>query len=596
MQAEFVLDGHLEAEVASLPLADSESHGGMDEIPLLKEIQDVLSPDDEIQDVLVPQPEKTEPGSASEVVVTAKDPKEANTVKSGPVPATGQLPSLAQLGEAMRHSQKPTEATRPTQPAKLLLPQEARVSRPAARGNAGVLPLAELGEKPSGLQERQLVDSHEAGDSQLVDGCDGQPVSRMAATGNSMTTELDRCASNQGGNAACAPQASLSATRVLTQASNQVENDRQLRTLDSTQAQQRAQQAKNSYLVQAKQASSSGMFAKTLGVFTDMVGLTTNAAASDEERVTEIVVGETLPIHMTESQAREMRCKLSTADPTLDPFYVNAFHQYIAGCPLAEMRSKGCTMKHLVGIGVCYDDWTYKSGFGLREVAMLDGDWAHVVAMGFVPQHITERERNGPTLLRDPPFSVQWDDLEYDIGLTVDEAVFVYGFTSADFAIFGENLNDLIRRGFGPQHVDAMGEPKSNFEMILKATHEDLRILFPNQSKLDSHFRATGANGNDASRTFSKLTHVSAPLPPSNLLHERGTDAIDGVSLRGNGSNDPSHAVGNSASSGKAASAGLPTTYKEQRAYMKIHQATPGNMPNNTTAASGSKYRTSFTF
>ena len=39
--------------------------------------------------------------------------------------------------------------------------------------------------------------------------------------------------------------------------------------------------------------------------------------------------------------------------------------------------------------------------------------------------------------------------LEWSLGLTVDEAVGTIQLTTADFAVFGETISTLIRKGFG---------------------------------------------------------------------------------------------------------------------------------------------------
>ena len=393
-------------------------------------------------------------------------------------------------------------------PAPQAKPQvRAQVKRPVIKCTTdqrpvSLKPAAVETNKPQGAASEQSAPVESRSNHELV--------------GTSMTTELSQFPDAGGVETLVV---STSSNRVLTRSTNHAENDRQLKQLDETYQRQKSQHQRNSYMMQAEEESG-GVFSKTLSVFTDMVGLTHKAAEQHKE--TSIVVGETLPINMNANQAREMRCKLSMADPTLDPFYIRAFQQYVAGCQLAEMRSQGCTMKHLVGIGICYDDWTSKAGYGLREVAFMDGNWSHVVAMGFTPDHIKERDRNGPTLLRDPPFSVTWEDLEYDIGLTVDEAVFVHGFTTADFAIFGETLTELVRRGFNSKHVEAMGEPRTNFELTLNATAEDLRMIFPGRGGVQGSSSSTTNTPANSGRSFSKLTHLSTPTTHSIVPHERG--------------------------------------------------------------------------
>lgn len=213
------------------------------------------------------------------------------------------------------------------------------------------------------------------------------------------------------------------------------------------------------------------------------------------------------------------------------------------------MKSSGCTMRHLLLTGVDYNEWNAK-GFGLREVAYMDGDWTDVVNMGFTPKHIMVRQRNGPTILRAAPFEVDWDTLEQDLGLTLDEAVFDHHFSTADFQMFGETLADLCgKRGFTREHAEAMGEPPTNFQLALSATETDLRIFFPEHQVV--HRSAAPQHG-ASSRPFSKLNHLSATTSQPLVPHERGTDALVGANLK----------------SGQTALG----TQKEQRAYSKINQ------------------------
>ena len=100
-----------------------------------------------------------------------------------------------------------------------------------------------------------------------------------------------------------------------------------------------------------------------------------------------------------------------------------------------------------------------------------------MVAMGFTPSHLKQRDRHGPVILKDPPFNVRWRQLAADIGLTVDEAVFDVGFTTCDFEMFGETLQSLMQRGFGREHRKSMKESDDNFAYSLAATREELIAL-----------------------------------------------------------------------------------------------------------------------
>lgn len=276
-----------------------------------------------------------------------------------------------------------------------------------------------------------------------------------------------------------APHARLLSTKVddrgtsmITATSSPVEGDRQIMLLrDMVPGKQRHRSKKPS-------AVDSLVGDSMVRSFTDMVGITT-----DTQRACAVVVGETNPVNMTAFECRKMRVQLSMDDPSISQVYRSAHRRYVSGCSLADMRSHGCTMRHLVGIGVSYDEWTQQCGYGLKEVAFMGGSWNDVVDMGFSPQHISDRDKNGAVLLRDSPFGVTWDDIEHDVGITVDEAVFEAGFNTSDFAMLGESLRDMILRGFGPLHAERMGEPASNFEYTLGASASDLNTVFPCKTK-----------------------------------------------------------------------------------------------------------------
>jgi hypothetical protein len=69
--------------------------------------------------------------------------------------------------------------------------------------------------------------------------------------------------------------------------------------------------------------------------------------------------------------------------------------------------------------------------------------------------------------------------MSYPLGLTIDEAVFTLGFTAADFAVLGETVTTMRRRGFDHSHVQQMQEPVFNFESALRATQAELETLSP---------------------------------------------------------------------------------------------------------------------
>ena len=146
----------------------------------------------------------------------------------------------------------------------------------------------------------------------------------------------------------------------------------------------------------------------------------------------------------------------------------------------------------------------------------MGGGWQHAVAMGFLPIHMNLRDRNSPSHLVDAPFAVRWLELERDLGITIDEAVFDVGLTSADFAILGETLESLLHRGFGPHHVQHMAEPKSNFEYTLGATSGQLRALVSKPETLytDSGRTAVSDTGRTAVSDTGRTNRFSLPENP----------------------------------------------------------------------------------
>ena len=285
-----------------------------------------------------------------------------------------------------------------------------------------------------------------------------------------------------------------------------LENDRQILLLDASaiRVQDRCRQNRQNRLSvdQPTDAFGTGLVRS----FTDMVGLTVsgpNVLDQEERRV-------------DQREGRYMRVQMSLQDPTIDKLLQRAHEMYVSGCPLAEIRTQGCEMKHLVRIGINYDDWTHKCGYGLREVAFMGGGWQHAVAMGFLPIHMNLRDRNSPSHLVDAPFAVRWLELERDLGITIDEAVFDVGLTSADFAILGETLESLLHRGFGPHHVQHMAEPKSNFEYTLGATSGQLRALVSKPETLytDSGRTAVSDTGRTAVSDTGRTNRFSLPENP----------------------------------------------------------------------------------
>ena len=217
-----------------------------------------------------------------------------------------------------------------------------------------------------------------------------------------------------------------------------------------------------------------------------------------------------------ESARRELRIRLSMDDPTIDECHRKAHQMFVAGSTLTDMRANGITIKHFIEIGIKFADWAQRCEFGLKELAFMEGDWCDAVVMGFQPVYITScREKNGPSVLTAPPFNVKWDNLERDLGLTIDEAVFECQFTTADFAVLSENIATMVNRGFAPIHAEHMREPPNNFEISLKACEADLNFLFPGRIPQED---CSSSQSNHVTRptvsAFTTLPPDTTKLPP----------------------------------------------------------------------------------
>lgn len=174
-----------------------------------------------------------------------------------------------------------------------------------------------------------------------------------------------------------------------------------------------------------------------------------------------------------ETARRDLRIRLSMDDPNIGEVHKKAHRLFVAGSSLNDMRAAGVNIRHLIEIGVKFDDWCQRCDMGLKELAFMGGDWDDALRMGFLPIHMTKyREKSGPSVLVSHPFQLTWDDLERDMGVSIDEAVANLEFSTADFAVFGETMKSLVTRGLAPIHMYTMQEPPLNFEMSLGATPE----------------------------------------------------------------------------------------------------------------------------
>lgn len=264
-------------------------------------------------------------------------------------------------------------------------------------------------------------------------------------------------------------------TSMITPDSCAIENDRHLYFLD---------EMKSNRVVQGSSSSTRGEnnhFLYQLGVALGVVKLDVSTDTSSVLTAKEL-----------EEARRDVRIRLSMDDPGMGEVHRKAHQLFVAGAPLTDMRANGVSIQHLYEIGVKFDDWSQRCDFGLKELAFMQGTWHDAVLMGFEPRHIVEhREKNGPSVLASPPFNLTWDNLEEDLGVTIEEAVLECKFTTADFAVLKETIDSMVRRGFSAMHATQMGESPNNFEISLGATREDISHLFPDYEMPTEMKRAT---------------------------------------------------------------------------------------------------------
>ena len=209
--------------------------------------------------------------------------------------------------------------------------------------------------------------------------------------------------------------------------------------------------------------------------FSDFIGLTKPAVELNTQEVQDKSAA-----NLCAEQRRDLRVQLSKDDISMPEILRQTHQEWVKGTSLQDMRTMGIGPDELVGIGVSWSDWLNKQHYGVKELACMGGTWQHAVRMGLLPEDIAvKRDKCGPKVLSDT-WGVTFEDLEWSLGVGVDEAVGTIGLTTADFAVLGETTGTLISKGFGQQHVAHMDEPRSSFEIALQGTEQDLRFLFGN--------------------------------------------------------------------------------------------------------------------
>lgn len=241
-------------------------------------------------------------------------------------------------------------------------------------------------------------------------------------------------------------------------------------------------------------------------IFSDFIGLTKPTKELNTQEVKDKSAHK-----LNTEQRRDLRVQLSMDDLSLAPVLRQTHQEWVKGTPLQDMRTMGIGPDELIAIGISWSDWVQKQQYGVKELAFMGGSWQHAVRMGFMPEDIVlQRDKCGPNILREY-WKVTFEDLEWSLGLTVDEAVGTIKLTTADFAVLGESVSSLIRKGFGAQHAAAMEEPSSSFEMALSATDQDLRLLFATPEAEPEQARAAAHKANALQEVHVRTGKPSRP-------------------------------------------------------------------------------------
>ena len=254
-------------------------------------------------------------------------------------------------------------------------------------------------------------------------GCKGDPppATRVSKVPPTQLPALDSVHTTDGseaslhGVAAC--QLSGNST-MSTRNTHPVESTRHLELIDSVDKQrdERMQQLSRPWQQQIAHQQQ-GAVVHAARVFSDFIGFT-----KPQEPTAEFVVEE-LPCNLSTEQRRRIRVNLSMDDPSLPTGLRKAHQEWVKGTPLQEMRTMGIGPDELIHIGVGWADWLQKQQYGVKELNFMGGTWQHAVSMGFTPEDIVlHRDKCGPNLLREH-WKVTFDDLQWYLGLTVDEAV-----------------------------------------------------------------------------------------------------------------------------------------------------------------------------
>ena len=214
------------------------------------------------------------------------------------------------------------------------------------------------------------------------------------------------------------------------------------------------------------------------------------------------------------TKQRDLQVRLCMNDPLISEQHRMAHKLYVTGKPISELRAAGIEAVHLSEIGVTYDDWSQCCDMGVRDLVFLNADWQLLLQMGFQPRHIVnDRSKSGANVLSEPPLCVNYQTLEETLGLTIDEAVFTLAFTTADFAVLGETVTTLRRRGFDRSHVQHMQEPVFNFESALRGTQTELAVLFEDAEPVEPLAKPSPAADQRSPPTRPRLPTPMAKTP-----------------------------------------------------------------------------------
>jgi hypothetical protein len=272
---------------------------------------------------------------------------------------------------------------------------------------------------------------------------------------------------------AYATEVPMDTYRVLSRRTNAVEHDRQLigGYMDLQDTRNKGAVSTIPLLADSTGiADNSSLFA----ALTDAIGLTETSKESEKYTV----------------ERRHLKTLLLENDPMFTSTARTVYRMLVEGCSAIDLRTVTSEPREVIRvlreIGITYDDWSATCGFCVMDLSALGATWTDVVGMGFKAEHIVrDRDRDGPKTLGQT-LKLTFQDLHDTIGITVDDAVTRYKFTTADFGMLGESMQTLLNHGLNDAHIGYMHEPPYNFVQALGASESDIRFMFGERAASES--------------------------------------------------------------------------------------------------------------